>query len=444
MPMKQENENSVRRGPLVGYRVLEMGSTIAGPFCGRLLADFGAEVIKIEPVEGDPVRTMGKRYKGKSLYAASILRNKSLISINLRSPEGQAIVRRLVAKCDIVVENFRPGGLEKWGLGYDDLAKINPALIMVRISGFGQTGPYKERPGYGVIGEAVSGLRHITGDSDRPPTRTAVSLTDYFTGLYAAFGATMALLSRQITGKGQCVDAALYECAFSFMEPHIPAFEKLGYVANRAGSRLPDSTPNNLYPTSDHSFIHITAMGDAVFKRLAVAMRQPSLITDARFASSLARSEHHEALDSLITEWTLAHGLTEIEQILSTANVPATRIFTMKDIFADPHFKARQMLIDVPDEQLGSVTMAGVVPRLSGTPGALRMTGGGIGRDTRQVLADLAGLSSEEIERLDDRGIIHLQPIHGGDDAQHHPRCCSSDLLTNSTGAIFSGNPGES
>lgn len=412
MSMQQTNEESIRSGPLVGYRVLEMGSTVAGPFCGRLLADFGAEVIKIEPIEGDPVRSMGKRYAGKSLYAASILRNKSLISINLRSPEGQAIVKKLVSQCDIVVENFRPGGLEKWGLGYDDLAKINPALIMVRISGYGQTGPYKERAGYGVIGEAVSGLRHITGDPDRPPTRTAVSLTDYFTGLYAAFGATMALLSRQITGKGQCVDAALYECAFSFMEPYIPAFEKLGYVANRAGSRLPDSTPNNLYPTRDHSYIHITAMGDAVFKRLAVAMLQQNLVNDVRFESSIARSEHYEALDAIIADWTLTHDLSELEQILASAAVPATRIFTMRDIFADPHFKSRKMLVDVPDEQLGKVTMAGVVPRLSETPGVLRMAGGAIGRDTRQVLSDLAGLSLGEIERLNDRGVIHLQQIN--------------------------------
>jgi len=418
MACKQESEDAVPSGPLAGYRVLEMGSTVAGPFCGRLLADFGAEVIKIEPLEGDPVRTMGKRYKGKSLYAASILRNKSLISIDLRSPQGQAIVRKLVAKCDVVVENFRPGGLEKWGLGYDDLAKINPALVMVRISGFGQSGPYKERAGYGVIGEAVSGLRHITGDPDRPPTRTAVSLTDYFTGLYAAFGATMALLSRQATGKGQCVDAALYECAFSFMEPHIPAYEKLGVVANRAGSRLPDSTPNNLYSTQDNDFIHITAMGDAVFLRLVNAMGQPGLAADLRFESSLARSQHYEALDALISEWTCAHDLSDLEGILAAANVPATRIFTMRDIFADPHFKAREMLVDVPDEQLGKVTMAGVVPRLSGTPGKLRSAGGAIGRDTRRVLTELAGMSDEEIQRLSVEGVISLQ----ASDTHHAPQ----------------------
>lgn len=401
-------------GPLVGYRVLEMGSTVAGPFCGRLFADFGAEVIKIEPAEGDAVRTMGKRFEDQSLYAASILRNKALVSLDLRTDEGQSIVKRLIAKCDVVIENFRPGGLEKWGLGYDDLARIHPGLVMVRISGFGQTGPYRARAGYGVIGEAVSGLRHITGDPDRPPTRAAVSLTDYFTGLYAAFGATMALLARQQTGRGQCVDAALYECAFSFMEPHIPAFEKLGHVANRAGSRLPDSTPNNLYPTRDNSFVHITAMGDAVFKRLAAAMGQPELARDERFVCGVARSAHHELLDGLISQWTLARDLSELERVLEDANVPATRIYTMADIFADPHFHARQMLVDVPHDQLGHVTMAGIVPKLSATPGVLHRGGGSIGRDTRRVLSELAGLSDDELDRLHESGVLTCPPCATG------------------------------
>ncbi len=395
-----------RRGPLVGYRVLELGSTVAGPFCGRLFADFGAEVIKVEPAEGDAVRSMGKRCDGESLYAASILRNKSLISLNLRTEEGRSIVKRLVEKCDIVIENFRPGSVEKWGLGYEDLAAVNPMLVMIRISGFGQTGPYRERAGYGVIGEALSGLRHITGDPDRPPTRAAVSLTDYFTGLYAAFGATMALLERQRSGKGQFIDAALYECAFSFMEPHIPAYEKLGYVANRAGSRLPDSTPNNLYPTRDGSQIHITAMGDAVFKRLASAMGQPQLAHDDDYGSAIARSANHEALDELVAAWTAAHDLAELEAVLNDASVPATRIFTMADIFRDPHFEAREMLVKVPHETLGDVTMAGVVPKLSRTPGALRHSGGHVGKDTARVLCELAGLSSEDLQRLSDEGVL--------------------------------------
>lgn len=393
-------------GPLSGYRILEMGSTVAGPFCGRLLADFGAEVIKVEPAEGDAVRTMGKRFHGKSLYAASIFRNKSLISVDLRTREGQDIIRKIVAKCDVVVENFRPGGLEKWGLGYTDLSGINPGLVMVRISGFGQTGPYSHRAGYGVIGEAVSGIRHITGDPDRPPARVAVSITDYITGLYGAFGAVMALLARGKTGKGQFVDSALYECAFSFMEPHIPAYEKLGHVAMRAGSRLPDSTPNNLYATRDQQFIHITAMGDAVFRRLAAAMGQPELACNERFRTGVARNEHHEEIDDLISRWIRSHDLAQLEAMLQEATVPATRIYTMADIFRDPHYHDREMLVAAPDDDLGSVTMAGPVPRLSETPGCIRKSGGRIGQDTRRVLTEIAGLSAPEVERLAAGGVI--------------------------------------
>ncbi len=393
-------------GPLAGYRVLEMGSTVAGPFCGRLLADFGAEVIKVEPAEGDPVRTMGKRFHGKSLYAASIFRNKSLVSLDLRTAEGQDLVRRLAARCDVVVENFRPGGLEKWGLGYADLSRVNPSLVMVRISGFGQTGPYSQRAGYGVIGEAVSGLRHITGDPDRPPSRVAVSITDYITGLYAAFGAVMALLARGKSGRGQYIDSALYECAFSFMEPHIPAFEKLGVVANRAGSRLPDSTPNNLYATRDRQFIHITAMGDAVFRRLVACMGEPGLAEDPRFRDALDRSRNHEAIDDLIGQWSVRHDLAELEKMLQAANVPATRIFTIADIFADPHYQARGALARAPDDDLGEVAMAAPVPRLSATPGAIRHSGRRIGQDTRRVLAELLALRPEELDRLEAAGVI--------------------------------------
>ena len=393
-------------GPLAGYRVLEMGSTVAGPFCGRLLADFGAEVIKVEPAEGDPVRTMGKRFHGKSLYAASIFRNKSLVSLDLRKPEGQEIARRIAAKCDVVVENFRPGGLEKWGLGYAHLSRENPALVMVRISGFGQSGPYSDRAGYGVIGEAVSGLRHITGDPDRPPSRVAVSITDYITGLYAAFGAVMALLARGKTGRGQYIDSALYECAFSFMEPHIPAFQKLGLVANRAGSRLPDSTPNNLYVSRDRQFIHITAMGDAVFRRLVACMGAAELASDARFADAVERSRNHERIDDLIGKWAAKHDLSALESMLHEAGVPATRVFTMADIFGDPHYAARGAITQAPDEELGEVAMATPVPRLSQTPGAIRHAGHRVGQDTRRVLSGLLGLADDEIERLERAGVV--------------------------------------
>ena len=386
--------------------MIELGSTVAGPFCGRLLADFGAEVIKVEPAEGDPVRTMGKRFHGKSLYAASIFRNKSLISVDLRTPEGQDIVAGLAEKSDVLVENFRPGGMERWGLGYERLSARNPGLVMVRISGFGQDGPYSQRAGYGVIGEAVSGLRHLTGDPDRAPARVAVSMTDYITGLYAAFGATLALLARGKSGRGQCIDAALYECAFSFMEPWIPAFEKLGYIANRTGSRLPESTPNNLYATADGSFIHITAMGEAVFRRLCEAMGQAQLADDPRFTPATARSQNHEDLDDLIGAWAAAKDLAELERILDQARVPATRIFTIADIFADPHYKARGSIANAPDADLGSVAMATVVPRLSQTPGAVRHAGHRVGEDTREVLQTLLGLDPDRIASLERAGVI--------------------------------------
>ncbi len=261
-PVLNEQQSEQRQGPLSGYRVLEIGSTVAGPFCGRMLADFGAEVIKVEPAEGDPVRTMGKQFEGRSLYAASIFRNKKLVSIDLHSEEGRTLIRDLAAKVDIVVENFKPGTLEKWGLGWEDLSKLNPRLVMVRISGFGQDGPYSRRPGYGVVCEAVSGLRHLTGDPDRAPSRVGVSMTDYIAGLHGAYGAVMALMARDKTGRGQCIDATLFESAFNFMEVWIPAYDKLGFVPERTGSRLIGSTPNNLYPTADGTYIHITAMAE--------------------------------------------------------------------------------------------------------------------------------------------------------------------------------------
>ncbi|MFO0124762.1 MAG: CaiB/BaiF CoA transferase family protein [Betaproteobacteria bacterium] len=393
-------------GPLAGLRVLEMGSTVAGPFCGRLLADFGAEVVKIEDPAGDPVRTMGKRFHGKSLYAASIFRNKALLALDLRQTRGREIARDMAQRADVLIENFRPGSLESWGLGYEQLSAVNPGLVMVRISGFGQDGPYSQRAGYGVIGEALSGLRHLTGDPDRPPARVAVSMTDYITGLYAAFGATMALLARGRSGRGQVVDAALYESAFSFMEPWIPAYDKTGFVANRCGSRLPESTPNNLYPTGDGQFIHVTAMGDAVFRRLAEAMGQPALAQDARFATATARSAQVDEIDELIAQWTNARPLAELEQVLEQAAVPAMRIFTIADIFADPHYRARGAIVRAPDPELGTVAMAQAVPRLSQTPGAVRHAGHRLGEDSRTVLRDWLGLDSAALDALQASRVI--------------------------------------
>ncbi len=393
-------------GPLVGCRVLELGSTVAGPFCGRLLADFGADVVKVEAVEGDAVRAMGDHVEGRSLYAASILRNKELIALDLRREAGREVARRLALGSDIVVENFRPGTLERWGLGYDALAAENPGLILVRISGYGQSGPYSRRPGFGVTSEAVGGLRHLTGDPDRPPARIAVSLTDYIAGLYGAFGAVMALNQRQRTGIGQVVDTALYEAAFSLMEPYVPAFARHGIIANRAGSRLPGHTPNNLYPTGDGGHIHIAAGANQIFARLATAMGQEELARDERFASPGQRAENEDAIDGLIAQWTGSHALASLEAILVEAEVPAARAYTMADIFADPHYQARGMLAEMPDPDLGSVTMPGIVPRLSASPGAIRWAGRQTGADTRRILQEIAALSPEEIDRLEADGIV--------------------------------------
>ena len=401
-----EQPSALRQGPLSGYRVLEIGSTVAGPFCGRMLADFGAEVIKVEPADGDPVRTMGKQFEGRSLYAASIFRNKKLVSIDLHSEEGRALIRDLAAKVDILVENFKPGTLEKWGLGWEDLSKLNPGLVMVRISGFGQDGPYSRRPGYGVVCEAVSGLRHLTGDPDRAPSRVGVSMTDYIAGLHGAYGAVMALMARDKTGRGQCIDATLFESAFNFMEVWIPAYDKLGFVPERTGSRLIGSTPNNLYPTADGTYIHITAMADNLFRRLVEAMGRPELAQDPRFADAIERNEQHEALDAIVSEWTSKLPLEQIEAILHQAQVPATRIFTVADIFNDPHYRARNAIVRAPDPHMGDVAMAGVVPRLSDTPGGVRHPGRDVGQDSREVLRNLLGLDAARIEALAKSGVI--------------------------------------
>jgi len=395
-----------RQGPLAGYRVLEIGSTVAGPFCGRMLADFGAEVIKIEPAEGDPVRTMGKSVDGHSLYAASIFRNKRLVAIDLRRPEGRALIKELAAKVDVMVENFKPGTLEKWGLGWEDLSKINPRLVMVRISGFGQDGPYSQRPGYGVVCEAVSGLRHLTGDPDRAPARVGVSMTDYIAGLHGAYGAVMALMAREKTGRGQMIDAALYESAFNFMEVWIGAYQKTGFVPNRTGSRLIGSTPNNLYPTADGTYIHITAMADSLFRRLCGAMGQPALADDWRFALHAARNDNHEALDAIISAWTKQHTLADLEAKMQAVSVPATRIFTMEDIFNDPHYRERGSIIEAPDQHLGSVAMTTVVPRLSDTPGGVRHAGRDIGQDSRAVLREVLGMEDARIDALAQEGVV--------------------------------------
>jgi crotonobetainyl-CoA:carnitine CoA-transferase CaiB-like acyl-CoA transferase len=407
--MGVEADSQKRTGPLVGYRVLELGSTAAGPFCTRLLADFGAEVIKIEAAEGDPIRKLGQTVDGKSLYAASICRNKTIASLDLRNPKAQSLLKTMIPEFDAVVENFRPGTLENWGLGYDELKRLRPDLVMTRISGYGQNGPYRDRPGYGVIGEAMSGLRSLIGDPDRPPSRVAMPLTDYITGLYAALGTVMALLAREKGGAGQVVDTALVDSAFSFMESSVPDYEKTGAITMRAGARLPNSAPNSLYSTKDGKFIHIAALADPVYRRLAGAMKMPHLADDPRFAEQNVRSENVDAIDKIVSDWTKSHDLEEIERILEAASVPASRIFTMADIFRDPHFRARDMLINVPDDDLGTVTLAGVVPKLSKTPGSVIWSGHRTGQDTRSILRRFAHLSDQDIDALERDKVVFCE-----------------------------------
>ncbi len=401
-----KNKAEAGHGPLAGMRVIELTSTVAGPFCGRLLADFGAEVIKIEPAEGDAVRSMGERQDGRSLYAASILRNKKLIALDMRRREAQMLLRDMLREADVFIENFRPGTMEKWGLGYDVLSADNPGLVMVRISGYGQSGPYSQQPGYGVTSEAISGLRDLTGDPDRPPARVATSLTDYITGLYAAFGAAMALIERRQSGKGQVIDAALYEAAYSFVEPHIPAYAALGSIATRAGSRLPGHVPNNLYPTADGRYVQIVAASDSIFRRLLRAMQRDDLIQDARFATPAARAQHPDAMDAVIGAWTGSLALADLEHLLAENEVPAARIYNIADIFSDPHYQAREMLQQASSEEFGTATVTGIVPKMSRTPGKVGWAGRAVGSDTHAVLADLLGLTPEQIAAMQQAGII--------------------------------------
>jgi crotonobetainyl-CoA:carnitine CoA-transferase CaiB-like acyl-CoA transferase len=386
--MSNSNVNEAN-GPLRGLLVIEICSTIAGPACTRLMGDFGADVIKIEPPEGDPVRQMGQHVADVSLYAASLLRNKKSVVLDLKNPEDLLVAKTMIERADILVENNRPGVMERLGLGYDELSKTNPGLVMVRISGFGQTGPYAPRPGYGAICEAVGGVRHMTGDPDRPPARVALATTDYLTSTYAAFGALAALREKDKTGLGQVVDVALYETAFTQMEPIVPAYEKHGTVPKREGPNLPRMAPNSLYPTKDDSYILIAANSNPTCERLMQAMGRLDLMKVPEFASIRARGEHANAraLDQIIAEWTRQHLCTDLANMLEEVGVPNTRVYTIADIYQDPHFLERNMLVKVPHPKIGHTTQMGVVPRLSRTPGSIRHTGHELGQDTKDVLA---------------------------------------------------------
>jgi crotonobetainyl-CoA:carnitine CoA-transferase CaiB-like acyl-CoA transferase len=394
-------------GPLAGLKVVELCNTIAGPACARLLADFGAEVTKVEPLEGDGVRQMGRHHEDVSLYAATILRNKRSVPLDLKTPAGREVVRALARQADILVENNRPGVMERLGLDYDTLSADNPGLVMVRISGYGQDGPYADRPGYGAICEAFGGVRHMTGDPDRPPARVALATTDYLTAVYAAFGAVSAVQERHRSRRGQVVDVALYETAFSQMESYVPAFDKTGFVPQRVGPNLPTMAPNSLYPTADGGWILIAANSNAIFKRLAKLMGMPELLQDERYATIAARGRpaNMRALDALIAEWSARFDARTLEPMLRSAQVPTSRVYTIADIFDDPHYVARDMLVKVPHPQLGHTIQAGVVPKFSRTPGSIRHTGPDIGADTRGVLQEL-GFDGTTVQTWIDQGSI--------------------------------------
>ncbi|MGE0153517.1 MAG: CaiB/BaiF CoA transferase family protein [Reyranellaceae bacterium] len=388
------------KGPLEGIKVVEFGSTVAAPFCCRLLADFGAEVIKVEPPEGDVLRWIGARHDDVNLYATSVLRNKRLVAMDLKQPAALALARRLAERADIVVENFRPGTLERLGLGYETLSQANPGLVLVRISGFGQSGPYRERAGYGVVAEAMAGVRHMTGDPDRPPARVGVAMTDQLTAVYAAFGAMMALRHRDATGRGQVVDAALYECAFSLMEQHVPAYQKAGMVPMRAGSGLSDAAPNNLFDAANGAYVHVAANGDAVFRRLMQTIGRADLADAPRFRTAADRAANKQQLDAAINAWTSSRDARQIEETLVAAGVPASRVFTMADIFADPHYGAREMLLSVPHPALGEVVQAGIAPKLSASPGRVDWAGARLGEHTEEILRTVLGVGDSQIEAL--------------------------------------------
>jgi formyl-CoA transferase len=392
-------------GPLHGLKVVEMGTLIAGPYCARLLAEFGAEVVKVEtPGEGDPLRKWRKLHEGNSLWWYAQARNKKSIAVNLREAQGQEVVRRMVRDADFVVENFRPGTLEKWGLGYEELARANPGLIMVRLSGFGQSGPYRDRPGFGAIGESMGGMRYITGYPDRAPVRVGISIGDSLAAMFGVIGALMALHHRHSSGRGQVVDVALYEAVFAMMESMLPEYGMAGYVRERSGAALPGIVPSNTYPCRDGKYVVIGANADSIFKRMMRAIGRVDLADDSSLASNDGRVKRTEELDRVIGEWTSRHDLDHVLQVLEAAEVPSGRIYSIADIAADLHYQARGM---IERHRLGDreVWLPGMVPKLSATPGETRWIGPRLGEHTDEVLGR-AGYSGAEIAGLRASGVV--------------------------------------
>ena len=395
-------------GPLSGLRVIEMGTLIAGPFCGQVLGDFGAEVIKIEdPKKGDPMRQWGRSLpQGQSPWWPVIGRNKKSVTLDLRGAEGQAIARKLLEKADVLVENFRPGTLEKWGLGYEDLSKINPGIIISRASGYGQTGPMSQKAGYALVGEAMGGLRYVNGEPDRPPARAGISIGDSLAGLHGALGVMMALHHRHATGRGQVVDVSIYESVLAVMENTITEYVLTGYQRERSGSILPGIAPSNAYPTRGDGMVVIGANQDTLFVRLCEAMERPELSGDPLYSTHIARGQNQKQLDELIAAWTITRSTEEVLALMDKFGIAAGRVYRAEDMLHDPQFAARDSIVETPHPVFGSVKMQNAFPRLTETPGGVRWPGPALGEHTDEVLRDVAGLSQVEIDDLRSRGLI--------------------------------------
>ena len=394
--------------PLGDLRVVELGQLLAGPFCGQLLGDFGAEVIKVEdPGRGDPMREWGReKPHGKSLWWPVVARNKLSVTCNLRAPEGQDLLRRLLGTADVLVENFRPGTLERWGLGPDQLWQGNPRLVITRVSGYGQTGPYSARAGFGSIGEAMGGIRYVMGTPGEVPVRAGISIGDSLAATFACLGTLVALHHRERSGRGQVVDSAIYEAVLGMMESLIPEWAVAGYQRERTGAVLPNVAPSNVYPTGDGDLVLIAANQDTVFGRLAGAMEAPGLAADPRFATHGARGAAMTELDNLIAEWTGTLAADDLLARLHEAGVPAGRIFRARDMLADPHFAAREAIVEVSHPDFGPLPMQNVVPKLSVTPGAVRSAGPALGEHNDYVWGSLLGLGPDERARLREAAII--------------------------------------
>jgi formyl-CoA transferase len=392
-------------GALAGLRVVEMGQLLAGPFCGQLLGDMGAQVIKLEPPGGgDPMRLWGQ---GEDKVQWEVIaRNKQSVSCNLRVAEGQALARRIIATADIVVENFKPGTLEKWGLGPDVLHRDNPGLIIARMSGYGQSGPYSDRAGFGGIGEAMGGWRYIVGEPDRPPARMGISIGDTLTATYGCMGVLAALHSRTQTGRGQVVDAALYECVLQVMEGLIPEYDHSGVIRERSGSILPGIAPSNVYSCADGDYM-IGANKDEIFRRLAAVMGQPDLADDPRYATHIARGHNQTELDVLINRWTATLTVAEVDRLMVAASIPAGRVYRAPEMLADPHFAAREAIVDVTTERFGPMKMQNAFPKLSATPSSVRSPAPSVvGQHNADIYGGLLGLSAAQQDALAARGVI--------------------------------------